>query len=503
MFLKQQESMLKNNRKKIFTSVLVAILGVASFLRFFRLKELLGFWYDQGRDALIIWDLFKNGKMFLIGPTTGIEGVFRGPWYYWLITPFYALGNGNPVYPMIFLTLISIFAIFIIYKVGESLGGKKTALMAAFIAGLSVYIVNASRWLSNPTPMLLIGVAMIWAVFKFLEGKKYSLPLIALLTGMAMNFGSAMEIFYFPALLIIFIWKRKNLPNIKTILLSGLIFMLAFIPQILFEVRHPGVLIGPIQKFLFEEGSFSLSFWELLKVRLPFYYSVFYSKFWLDGGRLFAPFFAITILMLLFKGKEIFKNQKFIVVFIFTVAPFLGGLFFSGNHGNVYDYYFTGYYPIFILFFSYLLAKVFEKKFGKIVILVFLIIFSYKNFTAYKQSYGKKLQDYKVVNLGIQLPAIDWIYKNAGERDFNVDSYVPPVIPYAYDYLFRWLGETKYNKAPKVENIDLLYTLYEEDLDHPERLNAWLERQKGIGTVIAEEKFGMIVVQERKRIKEK
>ncbi len=495
--------MLKKNKKKIFGFILVVVLAVASFLRFFRLKELLGFWYDQGRDALVIWDLIKNGKMFLIGPTTGIEGVFRGPWYYYLITPFYYLGNGNPVYPMIFLTLIAVFAIFVLYKVGESLGGKKVALISAFIGGLSIYIVNSSRWLSNPTPMLLIGISMIWAIYKFMEGKKYSLPAIALLAGMAMNFGSAMEIFYFPALLSIFIWKRKNLPNIKTVLLSIGIFIAVFVPQILFEIRHPGVLTGPIQKFLFQDGSFSLSFWELLKVRIPFYYSVFYSKFWLDGGSLFAPFFAIAVLTLIFKGKEIFKNQKFIVVFLFTFIPFLGGLFFSGNHGNVYDYYFTGYYLIFILFFSFLLAKISEKGLGKIIVLIFLIIFSYKNITSFKESYGKNIYDYKAVYLGMETPAIDWVYKDAGGRDFNVDVYVPPVIPYAYDYLFKWLGETKYGKEPKVENVNLLYTLYEEDLDHPERLKAWLERQKGIGTVIKEEKFGMIVVQERQRIKEK
>lgn len=494
--------MFKRIKKCFFNNFpLILILGIASFLRFFRLENLLGFWYDQGRDALVIWDLIKNGKMFLIGPTTGIEGVFRGPWYYWLITPFYYLGNGNPVYPMIFLTLITIFAIFVLYKVGKSLGGKKTALISALIAGFSIYIVNASRWLSNPTPMLLIGISMIWAIFKFLEGKKYSLPLIAFLTGMAMNFGSAMEIFYFPVLLIIIIWKRKKLPNIKTILFSIGVFAAVFAPQILFELRHPGVLTTPIQKFLFQEGSFSLPFWELLKERIPFYYSVFYSKFWLDGGRLFAPFFAIAILMLIFKGKEIFKNHKFTVVFLFTIIPFLGGIFFSGNHGNVYDYYFTGYYLIFILFFSYILTFMAERKIGKIIVAIFLLIFVFKNTVSYKESYGKNIFDYEMVNLGIQLPSIDWIYKDAGGRDFNVDVYVPPVIPYSYDYLFKWLGETKYNKTPNVENVGLLYTLYEEDLDHPERLNAWLERQKGIGTIIKEEKFGMIVVQERTRIK--
>ncbi|KKT32194.1 MAG: hypothetical protein UW20_C0022G0007, partial [Candidatus Woesebacteria bacterium GW2011_GWB1_44_11] len=99
-----------------------------------------------------------------------------------------------------------------------------------------------------------------------------------------------------------------------------------------------------------------------------------------------------------------------------------------------------------------------------------------------------------------QLAAIDWIYNFSNGRDFNVDEYVPPVIPYAYQYLFEWLGTQKYQRLPLDKNIPLLYTLYEADPDHPERLQAWLDRQKGIGTVLKEQRFGGIVVQERQRI---
>ena len=96
-----------------------------------------------------------------------------------------------------------------------------------------------------------------------------------------------------------------------------------------------------------------------------------------------------------------------------------------------------------------------------------------------------------------QIKAIDWIYSDAGAREFNVDVYVPPVIPHSYDYLFKWLPNNY-----KVESqVPLPYTLYEIDPPHPERLKAWLDRQKGIGRVIKEEKFGGITVQERERFK--
>jgi len=71
---------------------------------------------------------------------------------------------------------------------------------------------------------------------------------------------------------------------------------------------------------------------------------------------------------------------------------------------------------------------------------------------------------------------------------------------YSYNYLFTWLGTTKYEKMPQVNQIPLLYTLYEIDPPHPERLEAWLDRQDGIGKVTESVKFGGITVDKRERI---
>ena len=103
------------------------------------------------------------------------------------------------------------------------------------------------------------------------------------------------------------------------------------------------------------------------------------------------------------------------------------------------------------------------------------------------------------VRFGNQKQAVEWVFEDAAGRDFNVDVYVPPVIPHAYDYLFTWYGNTKYDKPPVEEHQALLYTLAEVDPPHPERLEAWVVRQMGIGSVEEEVDFGGIKVQRRKR----
>src|SRR4030042_6358918 len=100
--------------------ILFLILAFSAFFRLFRLNQLLGFWYDQGRDALVIWDLLHKGKLFLIGPVTGIEGIFLGPFYYYLMAPFYFVGGGSPVFAAACLSWLSVLGIFIIYLVGKT-----------------------------------------------------------------------------------------------------------------------------------------------------------------------------------------------------------------------------------------------------------------------------------------------------------------------------------------------------------------------------------------------
>ncbi len=64
---------------------LFLIIGCA--VRFFNLSESLYFTYDQGRDAYAIQRIV-HGDLTLIGPTTGLEGFFTGPaWYYAGVPP--------------------------------------------------------------------------------------------------------------------------------------------------------------------------------------------------------------------------------------------------------------------------------------------------------------------------------------------------------------------------------------------------------------------------------
>lgn len=123
------------NLPKIYFLLLAIIIG-SFFVRAYRLHDLLGFYYDQGRDALVIWKLWHEGKLFLIGPVTGLAGIFLGPFYYYLIAPFYLLGKGDPVIPALFLAGLTTTAVLVLYVLGSSFHSKTAGIVASGLCDL-------------------------------------------------------------------------------------------------------------------------------------------------------------------------------------------------------------------------------------------------------------------------------------------------------------------------------------------------------------------------------
>lgn len=489
---------------KLVYAMLLVVLAAATFLRVYRIDQILGFYYDQGRDALVIWDLWHKGKLFLIGPTTGIEGIFRGPFYYYLIAPFYLLGGGNPVWPSVFLSLTTVAAIVFVYLLGAKIVDRTTGIIAAIIATFSFNLVIASRWLSNPTPMLLLSVVLAWAMTKVTEGKKWGWPIIALVSGLSLfHFGSSGEIFYFPSLLIFAIWQKNNWPDKKNFLLSIILFGLTALPLILFDLKHDGILRSNINDFLVKEKSFGSPTWRFIDDKIKFYYDVFTNKVFNARHSQEKILLGTVTFFFSFYLSRMLQSKGVKILLLLFASPIVGLIFFQGNFGNIYDYYLTGYYLIFILLVAITLGFLWKSKLGKFFVLYFLYLFLVSNFDLLKPKLGDKCAGENSICYINQKQAIDWIHNDSRGNDFNVDVYVPPVIPYAYDYLFLWQGTDKCGGslcAMVQEQVPLLYTLYEVDPPHPERLNAWLKRQEGIGKIQESSQFGGITTERRTRL---
>ncbi|HJZ05700.1 hypothetical protein A2634_05055 [Candidatus Amesbacteria bacterium RIFCSPHIGHO2_01_FULL_48_32] len=481
--------------------ILVSILVSAFFLRVYRTQDFLGFWYDQGRDAKVVWDLIHKQKLFLVGPTTGIEGIFLGPFYYYLITPAYLLGQGNPAFPSVFLAGLNVLAIYLLYRIGSEFFSQPTGLLAAAIVSFSSELIRYHRWLSNPTPLPLFALITFWSILKIISSsprKRYWL-FLGLGIGLTLQLEAASAIFFIPSTLIILFLNRKSLIlNRNNFIFSSLPFVSTLVPQILFNFRHQNILLNSFMKFLIGDRSFQPAVTDFFTTRLALYYQFFTSKlFTLPWAMLLFVVLSLALFLLV---RHHISSKPIVSTFIWWLTPVVILLFYHGNKGYVWDYYFTGVYPVFIL----LIASIWTYAFyhfpkSRLVVIFLVSLFLFQNLKNNYLFYTQALPGY--ISLTPQLLAIDWVYVDAAGQAFNTDVYVPPIIPLAYDYLFLWLGSTKYGYQPSTPLQTRLYTIQEPDWEHPTLLNNWLIRQTYYSSLETTKSFGPLTVQRRYRHK--
>ncbi len=496
--------MIKILRNKRYLLIFLIWL-VGFFLRVYRQGDLLGFYYDQGRDALEVRKIIQLENLPAIGPTTGLEGIFLGPFWFYLLAPFYLIGGGSPVIAAIGISLIESLSIILLYLFSRRFFDEKTAVLSSLLWAFSYYIIRSSRWFSNPSPLPFFTILLIWGLAEWLIKENYQWIWVVFLSlGISLQLEAASAIFYLPAVLwLVWVYKPKIRKTVKTkSFLIGLgIFFLLLIPQIGFEFKNNFLMTRNFVGFFTgKRNTDSGQSWALPTAgvvgdRINYYYGTFFTK--LDPNLKLALIPAIIWLVILsfiiFKRRK--KPSSLHLIYIFWLTPLILLLFFVGNYGNLYDYYLTGFFPLFFVLFGWLISQL-----PWLFILPVLGYFFLANGRLNYHYLRAGVDGETHVTLGNQKQAIKWVCNDRGEADFNVDTYVPPVIPYAWDYLWIWYGG-KLACQPSDEISDRLYTIWEVDSSHPERLDKWLERQAGIGKIIKKVRFGGIGTEKRERIK--
>lgn len=482
-------------------TLLVIIIGFGLFFRTFRVDALLLFLYDQGRDALVIWDLIHNGKLSLIGPTTGIEGVFLGPFYYLLLLPPYLISGGDPKAASFFISILSGLGVVFIYIIGANFS-KVAGLLSAFLAGFSYMWISNDRWLANPTPVSFFAPLAFFMFWKAKKNPTKFFPIAMFLMGLNLQLEASGSFLLMFAVLI-WVYFSKIYTNFKALIFGVVAFILTLLPQALFELRHNYLITKNILKFFNNDhsgnGGFNLPTLVDIQTRLGLIFQSLMEKIEPSPSNFSFFVLIVTILGVSLYYKKL-NSDLLKLILIWVITPVCLFMFFRGNEGYIFAYYLNPVIPIVFVFLGvglWSITKIF-KLWGKLVVITICAIFLVLQFQ-YKNYFLDGLGGFNTIALENQKKAIDWIYHMAENRQFNVDVYVPPVIPFAYDYLFLWYGQKKYGYLPAKENIEELYTIHEYD-SFIDRKNKWIKRQLSIGKIEKEASFGGITVEKRQRI---
>lgn len=510
--------------KSILLSVfVVGIIILAGFLRLYRIADYMTFLGDEGRDALIVYNIL-HGKLTLLGPTASVGGFFLGPIYYYFMAPFLWLFRYDPVGPAIMVALIGIITVFLVYKVGASVFGEKAGIIASFLYALSPVVIAYSRSSWNPNLMPFFSLITLYLLYKSIEKKKYVLFfIVGVLLGISLQlhyiivFLGATVFFY--TFCMDYMQNQKDFFQllfqfIKQMIVIFCGFLLGWSPFLLFEIRHGFQNITSIYNFIFHSGdtggnsNLILTSWNVLyrlfgrlvtaypppeqvSIQAHTHMAVWYYA---TVGLLLASI-AIFLYQYIVVKKDMGKSLQYNLLLFWGVI----GIFLFGFYKKpIYDYYFEFMFPLPFLLVGNLLGLLFEKK-GKLfevrVIAAVIIVsaLSYINIQGmpFRSTPNRQKEQVKQI--------AEFVLSKTSNRPFNFALLTLGNSDHGYRYFFRIHG-----KEPTViENTvldpsrktvtDQLLVICEDPNCQP--LGASLWEVAGFGRAEIVEKWNVSVVQ--------
>lgn len=326
--------------QKCLFILLVGILLLATYLRFYKLSEYMTFLGDEGRDAIVIRNMLIDHHFPLIGPPTSVGNIYLGPLYYYMMAISMTIFWLNPVAAAGMNAFLGVMTVVLIYYLGKAWFGRVAGLVSAYLYAISpvTIIYSRSSWNPNPAPFFAL-----LAVFGFYKAKKTGNFLWLILTGAMI--AAAIQMHYLALILIpilTILWLLGvlivHLPGVRMRYVVGgttggiLAFLAVMSPLVWFDLRHNFLNYRAVTELLSSGSAVKADIFTNV-ARVPGIY--FYN---LIGRYMAAENFYLTLIVsVLVLGLLIYK---FSWIKLMLGVWLLIGLFgMSFYQQSIYDHY--------------------------------------------------------------------------------------------------------------------------------------------------------------------
>lgn len=486
-------------------TLVIGLTLIGLWLRLYNLGETMSFTYDQGRDLLVLAEM-AGGNLRLIGPTTGIGGLFLGPLLYYFLLPGFILTHGSPIGVAIWNAFLITLSLPLFYVVLRPLVGKKLALVGLGLLMITPGALEQARLIWNPSltvPTLLISYAALFAS----KQKPWLLGLSLFAFGLSLQTELAYTVFlsllYGVWILAYGPWSKKRYYSWPVLLVAAGAFGLTLLPQVLFEVKNQFLMTRSLMTE-FSDHSRSVSFQTVLLSRPGLMFVELRRQLFADAAGsnwllVLVTGIALSLAAVINKTAE----ERWWLATL--VVPLLGMMLFRGNHGAFFGYYISAHYvPILAVV---ILAvhrwpltgklagfKVPWRWIGVGVVTTALSwgLFTYLPLVLQPQHLGYTIQH--------EIKALEYVYAQQPTNIYAFDLFVPNLLPVQYTYLHQWLLTQRGQEpqAPLILESDRTYYLISEpafagasQISYDE----WHERMTRNVTCEVDHQFGIVTVE--------
>lgn len=401
-----------------------------SYLRFFNLEKRFVFDWDQENICYLVKNII-NGKLTLIGPRVVSDaGFFLGPYFSYLLVPFFLLTKLHPKALIFFVIFVNILFFWLSFFLLKKIFGKTISILFLSFWTINFFLIHFDTvgWWPVILPLGII------VTFYFLEKiyKKNKLSdwiILGLVLGFFVNmhFQFVFIVFFSFIFLLILLIKKEIPLDKKNLFLFLASFILMFSPLFIFDLRH---------QFLNTKAFFNFFFGseKALNKDLSIWWSVFgnFLKPLIVLGDPFKNqwpikifyFLNLFIIFFLLKKEKGFKKRFFQSLFILWIFFPLAFMFWGKRPA---EYYFIFLYPFIFLTLINFFTKI--KKLSILILILIVIFFLTKEniFSTFKNNYFGFYYKEKVAKI---------IKKKTEGKKFNISFDVPLGMNYGFNYFF-------------------------------------------------------------------
>lgn len=412
--------------------ILGTILLIGLFFRTYQIVERFEFAHDGDLYSWIVKDIVINHHPRLIGQQTSAPGIFIGPYFYYLLVPFFILAKMDPIGALFPITAIGLITILSFYIVLSKIFTREVGLITSFLYAVLISTVSFDRWVVPTVTTSLWTIWYFYTVVMLARGNFSILPLLGILIGLIWHIHIALVPVFsaIPATILLV----KKLPNSGQLAKFAIALFITSLPLIFFEIKHEfQQTLNLLHNFVipYPGATGWYKFQIVIEMVAKNINSLFFApqSFQVTNNFLF-PLVILSSALWLIKVKLI-KAKELIPLYIWILAVVL---FFSISSAPISEYYFSNIEVIFLGIISLLLYYLYKSSpIGKVFVIGFLIIIALKNahFLISQDSYRKGYLEKKAV--------VDYIINDAKGRNlpcFSINYITSPGENVGFRYFF-------------------------------------------------------------------
>lgn len=439
------------NRRTLF--ILVGILFLAVFFRFFHLFSWLSWGMDQEYEAYLVKNIITGRHFPLIGVNASDTGLYLGPAFIYFASIPFMFFNGNPLGWAFLASVVGVLVTYLIYRVGKEMFSAVTAVFASLFYGGSFLTAFYDRQFWNPMLVPLFSLFLGFFLYKILKNHPKVLVLTALFFGLAIQ--SHLSVLIFIPLIVYVFWVKHRIFSKRIIFLSLGIFLLTQIPLLIFEVKHNFINAKAAVRLIANRKTDS-AVRSSLAERNAVFISALGRFFWLptpadllvqsgqckellsfkknastEGLILVLAGIAIFLWWYHKLGKKTARNAG-----IVSIGILLSAVIFTEFYSRqTFEYYLLFLFPWLALILGESAHLLWQNKHLKLVVFPVIVIFILLNFiTLFSASYSYSYED--------KISAINFVKDKLSGKSYSLEALGECPRYGGYSYLFNYFVGT-------------------------------------------------------------